>query len=105
MRCTLYDVFKSVADLCFTGPFAVLGKAKYQYRPLRVSTDGRMDATKHIIKAQTVQAGVHRQTNKRTDRQTDATKCIISPALRSIINGRLLGPIGTRMMGINDGCV
>ena len=32
--------FKSVADLCFTGPFAVLGKAKYQYRPLRASTDG-----------------------------------------------------------------
>ena len=31
------DDFKSVADLCFTGPFAVLGKAKYQYRPLRAS--------------------------------------------------------------------
>ena len=29
--------FKSVADLCFTGPFAVLGKVKYQYRPLRAS--------------------------------------------------------------------
>ncbi len=52
--------FKSVADLCFTGPFAVLGKAKYQYRPLRASrkmvqvwerwqTDGQMDATKRII--------------------------------------------------------
>ena len=27
--------FKSVADLCFMGPFAVLGNAKYQYRPLR----------------------------------------------------------------------
>ncbi len=33
--------FKSVADLSFTGPFAVLGFAKYQYRPLRASTDGR----------------------------------------------------------------
>ena len=30
-----------VADLCFTGPYAVLGKAKYQYRPLRISTDGQ----------------------------------------------------------------
>ncbi len=29
--------FKSVADLYLTGPFAVLGKAKYQYRPLRAS--------------------------------------------------------------------
>ena len=32
--------FKSVVDLSFIGPFAVLGFAKYQYRPLRVSTDG-----------------------------------------------------------------
>ena len=31
--------FKSVADFCFIGPFAVLGKAKYQYRPLHASTD------------------------------------------------------------------
>ena len=31
---TLWCLFKSIADLCFTGPFAVLGKAKYQYRPL-----------------------------------------------------------------------
>ena len=33
----LYDVFKSVPDLCFTRLFTVLGKAKYHYRPLRAS--------------------------------------------------------------------
>ncbi len=63
LRWTLYDVFKSVAHLCFTGPFAILGKAKHQYRPLRSSrkpvqvwerwqTDGRTDTTKCIISSE-----------------------------------------------------
>ena len=34
---TLWCFFESVAELCFTWPFAVLGKAKYQYRPLPAS--------------------------------------------------------------------
>ncbi len=37
LRLPLYDVFKSVPDLCFIGLFAVLGKAKYHYRPFRAS--------------------------------------------------------------------
>ncbi len=43
---------------------------------------------KFKVKGQTVQAGEHQQRDKQngwTDRQTDATKHIISPALRSII--------------------
>ena len=37
LRLTLYGVFKSVPDLCFTNRlFAILGKAKYHYWPLPV---------------------------------------------------------------------
>ncbi len=52
--------------LCITGPFAVLGKAKYQYRQLRASTDGRMDATKHIISPASWSIIIHTHTNKKT---------------------------------------
>ena len=52
-RRTLYDVFKSVADLCFTESFAVLGKAKYQYGPLRAcrktAQDRQTDPTKQFL--------------------------------------------------------
>ncbi len=37
------------------------------------------------VKGQTIQAGEHRQTDRQTNGQTDATKRIISPASRSII--------------------
>ena len=42
--------FKSVADLCFTTPFAVLGKAKYLYRPLCTSSKRfRCEISKHNL--------------------------------------------------------
>ncbi len=60
-------------------------------QPVETATDHRRNTqipwtdNGKCVKAQTVQAGEYRQTNKWTDRQTDATKCIISPASRSII--------------------
>ena len=74
--------FKSVADLCFTGPFAVLGKAKYQYRPLHASTDGRYQT--YYLPC-FVDKHTNTQTDRQTDKQTDDTKRIISPASRSIM--------------------
>ena len=70
--------FKSVADLCFTGPFAVPGKAKYQYGPLR----SRRKMT----------LWTNRQMDWRTDRRRDATKRIISPASQ-FLNIGSLGPM------------
>ncbi len=37
LEISLYDVFKSVPDLCFIGLFVVLGKANYHYWPLHAS--------------------------------------------------------------------
>ncbi len=77
--------FKSIADLCFTGPFVVPSTNIDHFAPVL------MDTTKHIklnspYKKLFRQESVNTQTNKQTDRRTDATKCIISLASRSIIN-------------------
>ena len=78
----IYDVFKRVADLCFTVPFAVLGQAKYQYRPLRASVDGRTDRRMDGW-YQTGLTNPNRQTNKRT--LPNVLLFSISPASQLII--------------------
>ncbi len=75
---TLWCLFKSIADLCFTGPEMNIDHT------LPVEKWFRCESIDRQTDGQTL-PNRRARTNTSTDKQTDATKRIISPASRSII--------------------